>query len=440
MRAGSLGKRRGTLSGGSSSNNIFVLSAQSTGSALNNVTIQFTSGATQGAETASYDATAGTLTIAIESGVSTAADVIAAINATSAEFSAGLAAGSSGAGVIVSTDTASTTGGTDGAGVTNLQIDQANFGTQTSIQVSVDVDRQATRGQLRYSGGALAADLNLEIGGKNGFEVFNFGTGSTISQIADAINLVSDATGVSANVSGADLVLTTKDFGSQAFVSAKALTGSFATNDSLGAASTRATGTDVSARVNGVQANGDGLRASINTSTLDLSFTINAGLSDGSTTNFTIVGGGANFQLGPDVVSNQQARLGIQGVSTATLGGDNGTLFELRSGGSKSLTNDVVGAAAVVEEVITKVTQLRGRLGAFQRTTLQTNIYTLTDTLENLTDAESAIRDADFAVESARLTRAQILVQSGTAVLQIANSNPQNVLALLGETSVDGGK
>lgn len=420
-----------TLSGGTASNNVFVLSAQSTGSAFNGVSVVFSVGATQGSETVSYDSTNQVLTIGIASGSSTAADVIAAINASSAGFSAGLATGSDGTGVIVSSDTAATSGGSDGAGVSNLQIDQANFGTQTSIQVSVDIDQQATRGTLRYSGGSLTADLNLEIGGRNGFEVFNFGTGSTISQIADAINLVSDATGVSAAVSGSDLLLTTQDFGSGAFVSAKALTGSFATNDSLGAASTRQTGTDVSARINGVQAKGDGVRASINTSTLDLSFTINSALTDGSTTSFSIVGGGANFQLGPDVVSNQQARLGIQGVSTATLGGDNGTLFELRSGGSKSLANDVVGAAAVVEEVITKVTELRGRLGAFQRTTLQTNIYTLTDTLENLTDAESSIRDADFAVESARLTRAQILVQSGTAVLQIANSNPQNVLGLL---------
>jgi flagellin len=55
----------------------------------------------------------------------------------------------------------------------------------------------------------------------------------------------------------------------------------------------------------------------------------------------------------------------------------------------------------------------------------------LNDTLINLTEAESNIRDADFAAESANLTRAQILVQSGTAVLQIANSNPQNVLSLL---------
>ncbi|RMF42013.1 MAG: hypothetical protein D6753_08465, partial [Planctomycetota bacterium] len=52
-------------------------------------------------------------------------------------------------------------------------------------------------------------------------------------------------------------------------------------------------------------------------------------------------------------------------------------------------------------------------------------------TVVNLTEAESSIRDADFAAESARLTRAQILVQSGTSVLAIANQNPQNVLALL---------
>ena len=40
-------------------------------------------------------------------------------------------------------------------------------------------------------------------------------------------------------------------------------------------------------------------------------------------------------------------------------------------------------------------------------------------------------KDADFAQESANLTRAQILVQSGTNVLALANQNPQNVLALL---------
>ena len=100
------------------------------------------------------------------------------------------------------------------------------------------------------------------------------------------------------------------------------------------------------------------------------------------------------------MVSNQQARLGIQSVNAAKLGGPSGRLYELASGGAKSLLTDPNGAFRVVDEVIDKVTTLRGRLGAFQRTTLDTNIASLTDTLTNLTEAESAIRDADFAKES----------------------------------------
>jgi flagellin len=70
-------------------------------------------------------------------------------------------------------------------------------------------------------------------------------------------------------------------------------------------------------------------------------------------------------------------------------------------------------------------------LGAFQRTTLDANSVSLSDTLSNLTEAESSIRDADFAKETASLTRSQILVQSGTAVLGIANQSSQSVLSLL---------
>ncbi len=103
----------------------------------------------------------------------------------------------------------------------------------------------------------------------------------------------------------------------------------------------------------------------------------------------------------------------------------------MSEGQSKSLTKDIKGAANVIDEVINKVTGLRGRLGAFQRTTLESNITSLNDTLSNLNEAQSSIRDADFAKESANLTRAQILVQSGTSVLGIANQSSQNVLALL---------
>ena len=80
------------------------------------------------------------------------------------------------------------------------------------------------------------------------------------------------------------------------------------------------TGTDIVATVNGVVANGNGNQLS------DQHRDARPDHLGGSwlrreLSAFTITGGGALFQLGPDVVSNQQARLGISSVNTARLGG-----------------------------------------------------------------------------------------------------------------------
>jgi flagellin len=416
-------------------NNSLILSASSGGTSFNNATVVISSADT--AASATYSTGSNTLTIT-RSAAATVAELITAVNDNGA-FS-GSTSGSGFGIVTAGTYSAVTSGGgTNGANITDLRIDQANFGTASQIDVGVEVDSQATNATLIYSGGTLTSDLVLQVGGKRGFSTQTFGAGSTVQQIAAALNAESDATGVSASVSssstsGSVLRLESVDYGSDAFVSAKVLNeeiGIFSAVNLAGATTDRATGTDVDLRINGIQAKGDGLRASINTATLDLSFEVSVNIQDGDEFSFSITGGGAIFQIGPDVVSNQQARLGIQGLSTATLGGASGKLYEIRTNGGKDLFTDTKGAARIVDEVIGTVTGLRGRLGAFQKTTLETNIITLSDTLENLTEAESLIRDADFAAESARLTRAQILVQSGTSVLAIANQNPQNVLNLL---------
>ena len=50
---------------------------------------------------------------------------------------------------------------------------------------------------------------------------------------------------------------------------------------------------------------------------------------------------------------------------------------------------------------------------------------------ENQTAARGRIMDADFAMETANLSRAQVLQQAGTAMIAQANAMPQQVLALL---------
>jgi flagellin len=278
----------------------------------------------------------------------------------------------------------------------------------------------------------ILADLVVRIGGIDGSEVFNFDTGASGTQIRDAINLVSDSTGVSAAYAGTTLTLTSTQYGTDQFVDVEVLSegggGTFGSTLS----GTHDAGTDIVGTINGYQATGRGNTLSINTAALDLNLTVN----DGSSTDvaFTITGGGAVFQLGPNVVTNQQSRIGIGAVNTGKLGGATGRLYELGSGQANDLSTDTTDAANIVDEAIDKITGVRGRLGAFQRTTIETNIASLRDTVTNLTQAESQIRDADFAAETAALTRAQVLVQSGTQVLSIANQQPQNVLALLRNT------
>jgi flagellin len=316
--------------------------------------------------------------------------------------------------------------------VTKLSIEQANLGSAGSVTVDVDITTAADRAQITVTSTAFALsdDLVVKISGKTGAEVFSFSSGASITQVVNAINLVSDATGVTAANSSGELDLRSTEYGTEAFVAVEVISEGSAGDFSDELSGNRDTGADIAATINGVEANGRANTLSVNTATLDLSVTVNSG----STTDFSfsITGGGAVFQLGPSVVSNQQARIGIGSVNSGSLGGTSGRLYQLRSGQTAALRTNTTLAATIVDQAATEVAKLRGRMGAFQRTTLESNIRALEDTASNLTSAESSIRDADFAQETSALTRAQILVQSGTAVLAIANQNPQQVLSLLG--------
>src|SRR6202012_5956661 len=94
-------------------------------------------------------------------------------------------------------------------------------------------------------------------------------------------------------------------------------------------------------------------------------------------------------------------------------------------------TGDTNLAQNIVNKAIQAVSNLRGRLGAFQSNTLTSTINSLNVALENVSSSESAITDTDFATETANLTRSQILVQAAGSVLKTANPSPQSVLSLL---------
>jgi len=84
----------------------------------------------------------------------------------------------------------------------------------------------------------------------------------------------------------------------------------------------------------------------------------------------------------------------------------------------------------LIDDAIQAVNTFRSQLGSYQNRISYT-ISFLQSASENQQAARGRIMDADFAVETANLSRAQILKQAGTAMVAQANQLPQGVLALL---------
>jgi flagellin len=343
------------------------------------------------------------------------------------------------------------TSGINATNIDGLDIHGVQFGTNSSVAVSVEVTQSAQTGQLFLSAatGALASSVTLELAGKLGVQTLTFASGTALSAVIAAVNTLRDTTGVSASLrNGASqlsgLYFSSIGYGSDAFVSVRRLGqgGAFFQTYTApgGTATQRDTGRDVSAIINGALATGNGTSVSLNNPALSLDIDLSTAFAttvSGTPSTFNITGGGATFQLGPSITTTQQIGLGIKSVAASRIGGstiEGGrfVLDRLKSGQSNSLIlGRTAEASQVLDAAITEVSVMRGRLGAFERNTLQTNSRSLQIGLENITSSESKIRDTDFAAETAAMTRAQILQQAGTSVLATANSSSQNVLRLL---------
>jgi flagellin len=371
----------------------------------------------------------------------------------------------------------------DDANIAKAKVNSALFADRSVVDVDVEVVGSAQQGEVYFntdyadfptlSGGAggapdsLPRQMTVEVAGPEGVVELTLASGSTNQQIIQAINDRTGITGVEARaVSGADvtsgIVFNSVDYGEDAFVSVDVLSGghpdyTFAKilNDAPGpidwgnaaqwTEADRDQGKDVVVLLNGAIAKGDGLKVTQRGPELDVELLLTEGFATnitGTPSSFEITGGGALFQLGPEVTANQQVSIGVDSIAATRLGGsyltnDSGNLelmflSSLKSGGANDLRGNLQRASTILENAIDDVSTQRGRLGAFERNVVDANIRSLQSGIENLTAAESVIRDADFAAETSKLTRAQVLSQSGTQVLGIANQQAQQVLSLLG--------
>jgi len=177
-------------------------------------------------------------------------------------------------------------------------------------------------------------------------------------------------------------------------------------------------------------------------------------LTGGTDTDVTVgVHGFAEDGTATDVRTLEKAKsegTTVTGILTYTSAEPTTTVVNLNSSGTISAGNNATmststttiktvdiststgaqSAIAVIDAALATVSSDRADLGAIQNR-FESIVSNLSTNAENQSAARSRIMDADFAVETASLTRGQILQQAGIAVLAQANAAPQNVLALL---------
>jgi flagellin len=314
-----------------------------------------------------------------------------------------------------------------------------NLVTGSALGAQPSTARAATVTGILYS--------NTTINGSLGSAVIVVSTGSSAKTVAASINAATATTGVtgtarteiSANafVAGASYSLdvtsdnttaTTVSFTVGAANNADGLAGAItAFND-------KSSQTGVTAKLNSA---GTGILLT-NASGNDIMAVNNAALAGTSFDlgGVTIAGAGATGYVVGALELNSDKTFGLASTYAVAAGTDyftaNSVAGQLQAADTLdvSTVDSATRTLATVDSALSAVNNQRASFGALQ-SRLETTISNLQTTTENLSASRSRIQDADFAMETANLSRSQILQQAGTAMVAQANQLPSGVLALL---------
>ena len=344
------------------------------------------------------------------------------------------------------------TAGVSNTTVENLRIfSRSQVTSDTMLNISRVASAQTATATLAGLTPAATARTSgssqVVIAGALGTANLTIVSAQTQAQVISTINAAKDQTGVSAMVTATGIDLSSTTYGKDSFVSVSVLSGG-AINSSYGTATTdgstandiaavsKTAGIDANITINGQTAGSDGLDIVYSANGLSLGFTLSESFGSGemasTAASFTVKAeGGATFQLG--TTSSTRATIGIDSLASYNLGGGNGTakLSELQSGGAVDLRTDVAGALDSVRSAISQLASTQGRIGGFQKFQVGSAINSLQAAQTGLTDAAIAIGDTDFAMATADLNRQQVLMQSGIALLGVANQRAAQILSLL---------
>ncbi len=279
-------------------------------------------------------------------------------------------------------DYAKTTGGATTAALTDgdLTINSVDVGAATIDakdqarainSVSNDTGVTATA-KTEVAGGAVTggtiADGDITINGVS-IGALTIQANDTNGKLTDAINAISDQTGVTATLAGGKLTLTAS------------------------------AGDDITIG----EANSGAAKAGLTAATTHGKLTL-------TSDNVISIGG------------TDATKAGLTAGNIATTGS--------LSGISVGTRTDAESAIMTTDAALRQIDGVRSNIGSVQNQ-LESTVRNISVTQVNVTSAESSIRDVDFAQESANFSKFNILAQSGSYAMSQANAVQQNVLRLL---------
>lgn len=274
------------------------------------------------------------------------------------------------------------------------------------------------------TGGAvtLTGDASIRLNG----ETIDLLDGSSLDDVAARINLSSDDTGVTAEITNGRLKLSSSDGSSIKLEDATAgslnklgLTAGNTTAKLQEATSINLNGTEVKLAAGSDM---NAVASAINTASTGVSASVN------ENGGLDLFSGEESFTVSDGAGGTGLAALGLTDVA----GTHTGVVVE------SSISNlDITSAEgaqqaiSVLDGAMQQIDSERAKLGAVQNR-FESTISNLQNISENASAARSRVMDTDYAAESANLAKNQILQQAGTAMLAQANQLPQAVLSLLG--------
>lgn len=290
---------------------------------------------------------------------------------------------------------------TDTAGTLDVTIG----GVTTSVSAAVANDAKAIADALNAFGQGFTASANANVVAG----VSMAGISGTASD-ADVVTV----NGVAINIVNSGVAATNRTRAVEAINAQSAATGVTAADDGTGVQLTAADGRNIT-----LSFTAGGTGGTINdeyglTTTATSGASINVTYKAPTGTTGNVVFADSNASAFAD--TNTTNAIGASGTALSAV--DISTV----SGANTALT--------AIDAALDTVNSSRSDLGSYQ-SRFESVVANSMTTSENLAASRSRIMDADFASETANLTKAQIIQQSGIAMLAQANSIPQNVLALL---------